>query len=72
VGQRGILFAIKTFILQKKNWKIGRIHLVTVDNLELNHYVFQDNYYNSEKAALTILDKKTRVCSATDQQWDSS
>jgi len=30
-------------------------------NLGQNHYVYQDNYYNSVRLAQTLLDRKTRV-----------
>ena len=34
-------------------------------NLAQNHHVYQDNYYNSVRLALTLLDRKVRVCGTT-------
>jgi len=32
-------------------------------NLGLNHYIYQDSYYNSVRLAQTLLDRNVRVCS---------
>jgi len=31
-------------------------------NLEQNHHIYQDNFYNSVRLVETLLDRKVRVC----------
>jgi len=31
-------------------------------NLDQNHHIYQDNFYNSVRLAETLLDRKERVC----------
>ena len=46
--------------------KLEDIVLSLLDtHLGQNHHIYQDNFYNSVRLALTLLDRNARVCSTT-------